>query len=89
VFVDGVAAVRRLRRLLDPGVELGEIRQVERRSVLLQERDHFLGDLASVKAIARRDDTGGPPLPFAARSASAMRISVRARVGSLMVSPAS
>ena len=35
---------------------------VERRVVLLQERDHLAGDVAFVEAIARGDDAGGAAL---------------------------
>ena len=56
VLVDGVAAVLGGRRLLDAGVELGEVVELERGAVLLQEGDHLLGDVALVEAVAGGGD---------------------------------
>ena len=66
VLVDGVAAIGRPRRLLDPSEVLGEVAFVERRVVLAQERDHLAGDVPFVKAITRRDDAGGASASFRA-----------------------
>ena len=88
LLVDVVAAIGRRRRLFDLGEELGEVVELERRLVLLQERDHLARDVAFVEAIARRDDARRAALACAPRSASTIRFSVRARSGSLIVSPA-
>ena len=89
VLVDGVAAIGRGRRLLDAGEVLGEV--AERRTA----PGASAGTPPSPWRCrpcrsdrARRRCAAARPLPLAARSASTIRVSVRARVGSLMVSPA-
>ncbi len=62
MLVDGVAAIGRGGRRLDAGEVLGEVAQVERRLMLLQEGHHLPGDVALVEAVARGHDPGGAAL---------------------------
>ncbi len=54
LLVDRVAAVGRARGLFDARIELAEVLELERLIVLLEKRDHLLGDVAFVKTVTRR-----------------------------------
>ena len=58
VLVDRVAAVRGRRGLFDARKEVRKVRPIERRVVLLQERDHLARDVPLVETVARRDHAG-------------------------------
>ena len=88
VLVDGVAAIGRLRRLLDARVVLGEVARVERRAVLLQERHHLARRCRPCRSDrARRRCRRAGPSPSRRARPRPCACSVRASAGSLIVSP--
>ena len=62
LFVGVVAAIRRYRRLLDPGEVVGEVVELPRRLMLFQKRDHLACDVAFVETVAGGGDASAAPL---------------------------